>query len=345
MGKTTKKIFRPIEIIIPVLIGIAVVAWLFAEDIGKIQFSEIVFSWRWIVAFAIAIIMIVGREWGYMLRYRLLTNSDLNNLQAFRVTMLCEFSSCITPSSVGGSSLAMVFMKREGINVGRGTAIVLITLFLDELFFVISCPLIFIFTPASTIFASISKTFGTGLQWTFWGVYALIAAWTIVLYIGIFHKPHYIKALLLWIFKLPVLKKWRGGIIEFGDHLVETSISTRNNSFKWWLKGFGATAISWISRYLLVSAIFYGIIGLSDEWLIFARQAVVWLLLLVTPTPGGSGISEWLFTTYYSDLVTNVGISLMIALIWRILSYYLYLIIGILVIPSWLHSKHKKSKS
>lgn len=339
MSDNKNKIFSIHQIIIPIFIGIAAIIWLFAEDVKDIDFSQIVFSWKTTAALAFAIISIIGREYGYMLRYRHLTNYDLSWKQAFRVTMLCEFSSTITPSSVGGSSLAMIFMNREGIEAGRGTTIVLITLFLDELFFVISCPIVYLLIPTDLLFGTISESLSSGLIWTFWSIYILIALWTAILFIGIFYKPHYITKLLLAIFKIPILSKWRNKIEEFCDGIIRASVETRNKKLTWWTKPFLATVLSWTSRYILVNAIFAGLLSNCDHLLIFARQAVVWLMLLVTPTPGGSGVSEWLFSNYYADMVTFLGMAILIAMIWRIFSYYLYLLIGISVIPSWLNKK------
>ena len=62
---------------------------------------------------------------------------------------------------------------------------------------------------------------------------------------------------------------------------------------------------------------------------------------MVSPTPGGSGISEWLFTNYYGDLINSMSMALILALTWRIVSYYVYLAIGICLIPSYF-SKRKK---
>ncbi|MDD2961363.1 MAG: lysylphosphatidylglycerol synthase transmembrane domain-containing protein [Muribaculaceae bacterium] len=337
------KIFKPIQILIPLIIALIVVVWLFINDAKSVDISLIDISWRSIIALIAILATIIMREFGYMWRYRILSNNDLTWRQAFKVTMLCEFSSTITPSSVGGSSLAMIFMKREGIDIGRGTAIVLITLFLDELFFVISCPIIIAFTPIRDLFSSLNNSFSSGIEVTFWSVYSIIALWTLLLYIGIFHRPHYIKNLLISIFKLPILRKWRKDIEAFGDSIVNTSRDVRQNNFKWWLKTFFATSTSWIFRYLLVNVLFWGLICTDSQWIVFARQAVVWLILIVTPTPGGSGVSEWLFTQYYADIVSTTGTALLISLIWRIFSYYLYIIAGAITIPSWLKSKKDKN--
>ncbi len=91
-----------------------------------------------------------------------------------------------------------------------------------------------------------------------------------------------------------------------------------------------------MSRYLVVNALFWGFAAMAPQGIVLARQFVVWTLLTVTPTPGGSGISEWLFTNYYGDLISDTSVALVIAVIWRIISYYVYLIIGVIMLPSWL---------
>ena len=100
-------------------------------------------------------------------------------------------------------------------------------------------------------------------------------------------------------------------------------------------EGGRSHSLSWISRFLVVNALFAAFVPEASQMLVFGRQAIVWLLLTVSPTPGGSGISEWLFTTYYGDLVGDRSMTLVVAVMWRILTYYIYLAAGAVVIPAW----------
>ena len=284
----------------------------------------------------LAVVAVAGREVGYMWRYRRLTDGDLSWWQSFKVCMMCEFTSAVTPTAVGGSSLAMVFMNREGINMGRGTALMIITLFLDELFFVVSCPLIVALTGFTSLFGTMDVGFSVGLKWVFWGVYALIAAWTALLFIGIIAKPQGLKRLLVLLFTLPLLRRWRRRVMRMAVNMEAASVEARSKPVRWWVEAFAATVVSWTCRYVLVCFLFLAFVPGSDSWLVFARQGVIWLLLLVCPTPGGSGVGEWLFSTYYADMVSTAYMALVVALAWRVLSYYVYLIAGLAVIPSWL---------
>ena len=128
--------------------------------------------------------------------------------------------------------------------------------------------------------------------------------------------------------------------------MVITGKDLKNRSLKWWIEAGAGTFLSWSSRFLVVNAIFLAFAPLADQLLVFCRQFVVWTLLTVSPTPGGSGVSEWLFTTYYGDMLGGASIALIIAIIWRLISYYLYLAIGVVMVPAWIKQglRNKKQK-
>lgn len=338
------------KVVLPVLIGLGVVIWLFMRDAGQENLDDVVrninFSTHTIIYLGVAWLCMIGRDMGLSWRFRTLTDRQLRWSQAIRVDMLCEFTSCVTPSAVGGSSLGMVFLNREGIEFGRATTLMITTLFLDELFFVISCPLVILFTPAGEIFSAGSGAFISGIQLTFWLVYAGIFLWTTILFMGIIVKPHWIRSVLTRLFKLRWLKRWLPQIQTLGDNMVATSKELKSKPFLFWIEIFGGTALSWASRYLVVNALFMAFLPatLHYQWLILARQFVVWVVLMVSPTPGGSGLSEWLFTEYYSDLIPSAGLALIMAVCWRLVSYYIYLCLGALIVPGWLRGFVKKKK-
>jgi hypothetical protein len=341
---TYKKQFSAWKVILPAIIGVVVVILMFLHDATKENMLEIWngihFNLTTTSFIGLAWLFMIGRDFGLSWRFRALTNHKLRWRQAIKVDLLCEFTSCITPSSVGGSSLGMLFLNYEGIELGRATTLMITTLFMDELFFCIICPLVVLVTPVNEIFNSGNAEFATGIKYTFWIVYSLVVIWTIILFLGIIVKPQGIRNALIKLFGLRWLKRWQPKIIELGDNMVSTSVELRKKPFKFWLEIFCGTALSWTSRYMVVNALFLAFLPQcnSEQWLILARQFIVWIVLMVSPTPGGAGLSEWLFTEYYSDLIPSVGLALIMAIFWRIISYYVYLLIGAILVPGWLRS-------
>ncbi|MCM1163970.1 MAG: flippase-like domain-containing protein [Muribaculaceae bacterium] len=334
------------KIFLPVAIGVAVVVWLFHREFDANVWHTIHWNARVIGCIFLAWIFMVGRDFGLSWRFRTLTDRKLRWNQAIRVNMLCEFTSCVTPSAVGGSAFGMLYLHREGIPLGRATTLMMTTLFLDELFFVASLPVMMILIPYKDLFGFAGSVFSTGLQTVFWAIYAVLLAWTALLFTGILVKPKVIHSIINRVFKFKWLKRWAAKADKTGYEMELTSAELRQRNWKWWIKVSGATVLSWCSRYLVVNALFLGFVPAASQCVVFARQFVVWVVLMVSPTPGGSGVSEWLFTTYYGDLIHSAGMALVIALFWRMVSYYIYLIIGACIVPGWIRqgfrNKHNK---
>lgn len=340
MKKEVKR-FKSSYIIVPIAIGLAVIAFLFYKEFDPAIFTNIQFSSRVVLGLLLAFLCIFGRDFGLMLRYRLITDRQLTWRQVFRVNMLCEFASTLGPTSVGGSALIMLFLNREGVKAGKSTVLMITCLFMDELFLVIFCPIILLLFPFDKLFGDASVV-SVGIKVLFFITYACIALWTLLLYIALFKKPHWVQKLLLTVFRLPFLKRWYRQIQALTENLIMSSREIGHKPFSFWLKVFGTTCFSWCSRFLVVNALLFGFSASGNYLLAFARQFVIWIMMLISPTPGSSGISEYMFNVYYSDFFPVAGISLVVAFIWRIVTYYLYMIIGVIILPGWIKNFKKK---
>jgi len=342
---------HPRRIIIPVVLGLGVVLWLIQRDININVIKEIDFTWKSVLWLFLAWCCMIGRDLGYMIRIRILSENDLNWRQAFRVIMLWEFTSAITPSTVGGTAVAVVFIHKEGLSVGRSTAVVLATSFLDELYFVIMFPLILLIVGSDILFTTSLEGSGGALlnNLTFVAIagYVLILGWVLFVGYGLFFNPEGIRNTIIWFFKLPLLRRFKDSAIKAGNDIVESSHELKRKPFSFWVKAFTASFLSWTSRYWVINAILMAFFTISEHFLIFARQLVTWIMMIMSPTPGGSGFAEIILGRYISDAIpvdaAHVGsIALAMAIIWRIISYYPYLIVGALIIPGWIQRKFVK---
>ena len=342
------------KVILPIVIGLGVVVFMLVREFDPRAFDSIVFSWRTVPFLFLACVMMMWRDLGYMIRVRVLTNGQLSWLQSFRVIMLWEFTSAVTPGAVGGTSVAILFLNKEGISLGRSSAAVLATSFLDEIYFVIMFPLLLLLVNVNNLFSIGDHT--TVLNEFFWFAligYSIKLIYTLAIAYGLFLNPRGLKWLLMQIFRLSFLRKWRHNINDAGYEIIESSRELVRKPFKFWLKAFGATVFSWTSRYWVVNMIllaFFALPGLGQHFLIFARQLVMWIMQLIAPTPGGSGFAEYIFTRYLGDLmpVSDMAIAgsvaIALALLWRLISYYPYLIVGAFIVPKWLNDKFTSSK-
>jgi uncharacterized protein (TIRG00374 family) len=216
-------------------------------------------------------------------------------------------------------------------------------LFLDELYFIIVCPVIFLFIPLYSLF-NVSSIITSTIGVVFWSVYVILFIWTSILYIGLFRRPDLIAKIFLLIFKLPFLRRWYDSISIFSETMINASREISHKPFSFWFKAFSATAMGWSSRFLVVNALFLAFIPFNHQLIIFGRQVLLWIVMVVSPTPGGSGISEFAFREYYNDFSLGSGPILVIILLWRLISYYLYLMLGVMIIPKWIKKSFTKKK-
>ena len=329
-----------LKAVLPIAIGLGATAWLFYDDFTANDFSTLEWTGRMVAGFLLAWVFMVGRDFGLAWRFHTIAAPTLSWKRAFRVNYMCAFTSAVTPSAVGGSAFAIFYLNREGVHLGRATTMTLTTLFLDEMFFVVFCPILLLILPLDSLFGDgVDAAFMSWVRLVFWLVYAGIVAWAAILFFGIIVKPRAVAVGIKRLFMWRYLRRWRRSAFDTANNMVLASHELRGCSRKWWLNVFGATVVSWFSRYLVVNALFWGFVPGSPAMLVFGRQFVVWVVLMVSPTPGGSGISEWLFTTYYGDLIGLPATALLLALTWRIVSYYIYLIIGTILIPSYFSKK------
>ncbi|MEG2759165.1 MAG: lysylphosphatidylglycerol synthase transmembrane domain-containing protein [Rikenellaceae bacterium] len=328
----------------PILIGLGVVGYMVYQDFDREALSVLTFSFHTVVWIIIALLFMVGRDVGYIIRIKILSGREMSWYEAFRVIMLWEFTSAITPSAVGGTSFAIKYFHKAGISVGRSSAIVLLTSFFDELFFIVMFPLLVIIVGGEALFSAQGVDggfFGGVLALVLTGYFLKLTYLLFVTY-GLFFNPKGLKWLMIKIFSFKPLRRWREAAARAGDDLIVSAIEIRKHRWGYWVKLLAATFVSWSSRYLVVNALIMAFIPFNNHVLLFARQLVMWVMMLVMPTPGGSGFSEYFFAEYLGDFIPIAGLAILLSLFWRMITYYLYLFIGIFVFPRWLKEKFGK---
>jgi len=339
--------FKSWKIVVPVIIGLGATIWLFAREYEHDTFSKVTFSALTILWLVVSFGMMAMRDMGYMTRIRILSEGELTWKKAFRIIMLWEFASAVTPSAVGGTSVAVFFVNREGISGGRSTGIVMVTSFLDELFFAIVFPLTVLLIGYNNIFGTEDGGI-SNFAYLAWAGYFVKVIYILILTYGFFINPEGLKKILMLIFRFPFIRRWQSRADRIGNDMISTSEHFRAWPLKKWLKAFGATCISWIARYWVVNTLiiaFLGIhyLGLEQHLVVFGKQLAMWIMMLVSPTPGGSGFAEWVFKEFLSDILPIAGMGVALALCWRMVSYYPYLIFGAILLPKWIRNiLHKK---
>lgn len=294
-------------------------------------------SYLWIL---IALLFMVGRDLFYIVRIRLLTHNELSWKSGFNVIMLWEFASALSPGVISGAAVAMFILNKEKIELGRATAIVFITAMMDNLFYILMIPFVFLFIDATHLFPH--HSFGSmSVQWVFWSGFAVLFTICLFLFSSVFLFPKLPIWFLKNLFSLPFLKKWKVNAMNTGKDIELASKEMKKESVGFWLKVFASTCASWTSRYLVINALLQAFLnlGILDHILILGKQLVLWLFMRMSPTPGGSGIAEYAFAELLSSFSQSALLLTGLAILWRLISYFPYLFIGAFLLPRWLKKK------
>lgn len=334
------------------LIGLGVVGYLMysqldLEELDKINWNFHIFFW-----ILMAVLMYVARHIFYSWRLRIMTDQEFSWPKSMQLIVLWEFASSVSPTSIGGAGVALFLLAQEKLSTAKTVSVVLYSMVIDTIFFVISLPLLYLILGPIMIrpgMSSLSDLDGFGF--TFFGVLLFMTAYGAVFFYGLFINPKTIKRLLLFISRWRILKRFKSDLRNTAMDVVSTSEEMQTKDWKFHVRAFIATLGAWVTRFFAINCIIIAFVqdtpmDFYNQLLILARGETMHVTTAFTPTPGGAGVAEYLFGGYFIDFIVE-GISSLIALIWRVITYYSYLIGGAIIIPIWIREVmiRRKNKS
>lgn len=83
----TKKI-SPYKIVYPIIIGLAVVSYMLYKEFDIKAFEQITFTWTSVLWLLVAIMCMLVRDLGYVIRIKVLSGNRLNWIKSIRIIFL-----------------------------------------------------------------------------------------------------------------------------------------------------------------------------------------------------------------------------------------------------------------
>ena len=248
-------------------------------------------------------------------------------IKALKFTWIGFFFSAVTPAATGGQPIEVYYMNKEGIKVSNGTMAMLLQL----CGFQISTILISII--CAILNFDILKD---GMIWFYLLGLTLNSIALTFMLIGVFSKKTTRKLINIFVKILRFIKVRN---VEAKVDKIEEGLNQYNDSAIF-IKKHKIEFVKAILR-VTVQIIFYHSIpffiykafGLSGySYLkLFSIQSVLFITVSSLPLPGAIGVSETLFLKIYSEIF---GKALLHGgmLIFRFISFYLYIIIAVIVV-------------
>ncbi|MDF1532060.1 MAG: flippase-like domain-containing protein [ANME-2 cluster archaeon] len=239
------------------------------------------------------------------------------------------FAASITPSMAGGEPVRIHLLNRSGnIPIGDASAVVIAERVLDALLLLVATPCALWVLRASLVNWELDAAIA---------VAEIFVLFMVVLTIAGLLNPKFIT----WI--LALVTRGLHRIVRFDrtEHIIEfidrELWNFHNGLWKFVRTGqrglvLGGllTVVFWFVEFLIVPLILLGLNQPPHLLTAFAVQVFLTLVMVVPITPGASGIAEMGGAALFGILVP-VSILGIVVTIWRLITYYLNIVLGGLV--------------
>lgn len=330
--KGTSKLVKTIGVIVFIAINAAVIFFTASSEFSgkakppeKIGFTNILF----LLGGVICLVVVLSCEtFKYMLMMRHL-GEKVSLRHAFATAALGKYYDCITPSGAGGQPFQIYYLHSNGYSTGAASAMPLSGFFTMQFGFVILAVFAFIFGNSA-----FNATGLTGIKVT---AYIGAVAYTIVPVMIIISgvAPKIAMKIVAFFVRIGAFLH----IIKKPNHAIMKSVRSLN-SYSVNIKKITSDRallvklliLSFIFQTAMCSMPFFVVRTFDGDMNYFEAlfmcvfiQAAVSLV----PTPGNAGAAEGSFYMVFSSLGTSGTFWAM--LIWRVLCYYSFIIIGVLI--------------
>lgn len=264
-------------------------------------------------------IKLMAKYMGYQVRFAFCLNLVFANLLV----------AAVTPSQAGGEPVRVHELYRAHVRVGDATAIVIMERVLDGIVLgAIGAVAMFILSQkwsslelniAGPMFAS----------WIMVSVFVLIFVYSV-------RNPEFLKRLLKRISGWLAVR-WHSQRFKKVVHLIDHEVDNFHGGLVRFVGkgkiglawGLIFTFLFWSFEFLIASFVLMGLDQPPFFVESFIVQLVIALLMMIPLTPGGSGIAELSASSLYGLFIPSSIVGVFVVL-WRLILYYINIIIGIL---------------
>jgi uncharacterized protein (TIRG00374 family) len=303
--------------VLPGVAALALVWWQLSDD-GVDWASVLAVPW-W--SYGLVVSMIATKWISASLRLQLVARVHLIRLPlaaALRAHVLGAFAANVTPSSTGHGLVMAYTLRNSGLSTATSTGVVVFLGAFELIFFAVGGVLalvVFLARRVDMDLASVEIAVGV------FGLLGLLAA--VLLLRNPDRLIRFATTRLAGIAPL----RWRRPLLRFTGEFARAIRESAAAPWWWYAAAGGLTASMWLAHYVLLNSLAAGF-GFPFHWLEWlAAQHLMQLVSVVVPTPGGAGFFE-LALPFLTGGTIPGAVRLPLILVWRLATYYLYLVVG-----------------
>lgn len=315
-----------------ILIG----ALIFWNEMRQISFSKLVYGfnhlkWGWLIVAVILMFLsfyIESLGLGRLLQRRGQPRQPRWNL--LRVPMIEEVFNDITPFSSGGQPAQLVALLEIGYEGGRAGSVLLLKFIIYQVMILLN----FILTMVVGFERVMSEQQGIGILIVFGFVIHIV---TIGMLLMIMFYYQFTKTLVMGFFdfigrffKSPRIARWREKAARKIDTFHHESILLKKEKKKVLVVSF-LTLLQLFVYYMIPYFVLLALRVTHVDFLtVFSMHVMIVMITSIFPIPGGTGSAEYSFKALFSLFVSNSATLVLALFLWRFITFYLGIIMGII---------------
>ncbi|MGE5507094.1 MAG: lysylphosphatidylglycerol synthase transmembrane domain-containing protein [Chitinophagales bacterium] len=242
-----------------------------------------------------------------------------------RIVLATFFAAGVTPLAAGQGPVQVYLLHREGVAIGRATAVLSLRLFLTTLTFTLGV------ADLATVFPRlISPRLAAPLRWAIPGALAVVAAFAALLL-----NAHAATQALQRLLTRQRSGSRRSALLDRTLHHLQRELEEfastlghlRRRDLLLLAAALLLTALYWLLDFSVAPLLLLALHRTFDPVKVILLQALLAFLVSVVPLPGGSGVSELGFAGLFRGVVPAAGLGLFVSL-WRLLTYHLSVLAG-----------------
>lgn len=236
----------------------------------------------------------------------------------FRMTLATEMASAMSPAAIGGSGAKLGWMISRGIAPGVASSIMALNALEDTVFFILALPIALLFSPAADN-GVVHKILQT-MQQRDWVNSRSIAIFMVVAAVLYLAGRGALK-LLPPAFKTRV-NGWSGKFRQQAGLAKQTfRFMVAQGRWRFFVTVF-LSGVHWACRFSMLTVLLMGLHHYVDPFNFFASQWLVFMLMKLVPSPGGTGGAEVAFLFFYRSMLPEDLLGLLVGA-WRVLTFTL----------------------
>lgn len=249
---------------------------------------------------------------------------------SYKTNAIGRYYDSITPMATGGQPFQVFYLKNRGINVAAAISVPMGKYVINQL-----C-ISFVWTVCLIWALTSSAGLTTVLCVVGWAMNSLLMVAIIVLSINQRVGTKIVVGIMKLLQKMKIIKNYEKSYNQVIKIVTDFQVTIKNFVKDGWtfFKLIVSNMASMILNYSMAFLVYCMMIG----WFDFSMYLEMFLLSVMidmaasfVPLPGGTGVTELSFTALFAGLISPAAMLTWALIFWRILTYYIVLIQGIVV--------------